>query len=124
LTAPAGIGDGGGVEYAAANAPQPASPCRDWAAVHDREPPGPGRLRVTGRCTVPTPAHTVELRRAEPQGSNPADILLDRIVQRSPGITTQVETEVAVEYTEETDQRIDTVTVRPDGVTIRVQRVL
>jgi hypothetical protein len=42
--------------------------CRDWVAIHALEPPGPGRLRVTGRCTVPTPGHRVELRRKEPQG--------------------------------------------------------
>lgn len=101
-----------------------SKPCRDWDALHDLEPPGPGRLRVTGRCTVPTPDHRVELRRKEPQGANPADLLLDRIVYEPKGPVIQVETDVDVEYAEETDAEIATVTVLPDGVGIPVRRVV
>lgn len=98
--------------------------CRDWAAIHDLEPPGPGRLRVTGRCTVATPGHRVQLRRIEPQGINPADLLLERTVHEPEGPVTQVLTDVDVEYAEETDAQIDTVTILPDGVSIPVQRAL
>jgi hypothetical protein len=98
--------------------------CRDWAAIHHLEPPGPGRLRVTGRCTVPTPGHRVELRRKEPQGTNPADLLLEKSVHEPRGPVARVLTEIDVEYAEETDARMDTVTIVPDGVSIPVQRGL
>ena len=98
--------------------------CREWEAVHDLEPPGPGRLRVTGRCTVPSPGHRVELWRKEPQGINPADLLLERIVHEPQEPVAQVLTEVDVEYGEQTDARVDTVTILDDGITIPVQRAL
>ena len=98
--------------------------CFDWRAIHDLEPPGPGRLRVTGRCVVPTPGHRVELRRAEPQGINPRDLLLEKVVLDPEGVVIQVITEVDAEFSEVTDATIDTVTILPDGVSVPVQRAL
>ncbi len=108
----------------ARRADNPPTHCRGWEAIHDLEPPGPGRLRVTGRCTVSSPGHRVELWRKEPQGINPADLLLERIVHEPKGPVAQVLTEVDVEYGEETDARIDTVTILDEGVTVPVQRAL
>lgn len=109
-----------GTAVAAEEAP---GSCRDWAAVHDLEPPGPGRLRVTGRCTL-HPRARVELRRKEPQGVNPADLLLEKIVHTVDDYPGETLVEVDVEYGEQTDARIDTVTILPDGVSIPVQRAL
>ena len=101
-----------------------AGRCEDWQAVHDLEPPTPGWLRATGRCTLPSPGHRVELRRKEPQGINPADLLLERVVHQPTTPAAQVLTEVEVEYGEQTEAQIDTVTILPDGVSIPVQRAL
>jgi hypothetical protein len=58
---------------------KPVRDCGGWSAVLDREPPGPTVIRVRGRCRFPMAGFSVELRRHEPQGSNPRDLLLDRI---------------------------------------------
>ena len=97
--------------------------CRDWTAVLDREPRGPATLRVHGTCRFDTAGFSVELRRLEPQGINPNDLLLERIVRPPGGSVAQVITDVDVEYSEETDLDFETVTILPDGPTIEVQVV-
>jgi hypothetical protein len=102
---------------------EPAGDCRDWSAWHDHEPPGPPVLHVRGECEFPTAGFSVELRRREPQGINPRDLQLDRIVHESSGPVPQVVTVVEVRYREETDFEFDTVTILPDGVSVKVQEV-
>lgn len=97
--------------------------CHDWTAVHDRRPPGPSVLTVRGNCTFNTAGYAVELRRREPQGINPRDLLLDRIVQPPTGPVAQVVTDVEVNYSEETEFDYDTVTVSPDGPSVPVEDV-
>jgi hypothetical protein len=63
------------------------------------------------------------LRRQEPQGINPKDLLLTRIVHEPSGPVAEVETTVEVRYEEETDFEYDTVTIQPDGPTVKVQEV-
>ena len=94
--------------------------CSDWAAWHDRMPGGRPTLHVTGECAFPTGGYTVELRRKEPQGINPADLLLDKIVREPAVPAPDVAATVKVRYTEETDTRYDTVTILPDGATVPV----
>lgn len=94
--------------------------CRDWNAVHDQEPPGPFKLVVTGTCAMPTPGYAVELRPRAPQGINPKDLLLDKIVTAPSGIQPRVLTDVDVRYEDETDVDYDTVTILPDGPTVDV----
>lgn len=98
--------------------------CRDWAAVHDLEQPGPGRLVVTGTCTFPREGYQVELRRHEPQGINREDVLLDKVVIEPTGPTPQVITQIPVRYEEEAQVAYRTVTIIPDGPTIEVQKAL
>jgi hypothetical protein len=103
----------------------PVRDCGHWTAVHDREPPSPAVLRVRGRCRFPIAGFSVELRRHEPQGSNPRDLLLDRIGHPPegfppPGMVVDV---VDVDYQEETEAEFDTVTILPDGVSVPVQVV-
>ena len=102
---------------------EPAGYCRDWSAWHDHEPPGPPVLHVRGECEFPTAGFSVELRRREPQGFNPRDLLLDRIVREPSGPVAQVITVVRASYREETDFEFDTVTILPDGVSVKVQEV-
>lgn len=97
--------------------------CRDWSAIHDLEPPG-GTLIVSGTCTFGTTGWEVELRRHEPQGINPEDLLLDKVVHEPSGVTGQAFTDVAVRYEEQTDFNYRTVTILPDGPTIEVERAL
>ncbi len=97
--------------------------CRDWYASHDRMPPGPATLRVTGTCTFDTAGYTVELRRHVPQGINPKDLLLDKIVIAPSDPAAQVLTDVEVRYEEVSDFDYDSVTILPDGPSIPVEEV-
>ena len=63
----------------------------------------------------------MELRRHEPQGFNPKDLLLDRVVHSSDSYDT---TTVSVRYEEGTDFEYDTVTILPDGPSIPVEVVV
>jgi hypothetical protein len=97
--------------------------CRDWFAWHGHQPPGPRALHVRGECEFPTAGYSVELRRREPQGINPKDLLLNRIVHEPSGPVAQVVTVVEARYQEETDFEYDTVTILPDGVSVPIQDV-
>jgi hypothetical protein len=110
-------------EAVAWTAATPKGTCHDWTAVHDRQPPGPSVLTVRGNCTFNTAGYSVELRRREPQGINPRDLLLERIVQPPTGPVAQVVTDVEVIYSEETESGYDTVTILPDGASIPVEGV-
>jgi hypothetical protein len=101
----------------------PPTDCRDWSAWHDHQPPGPPTLHVRGECEFPTAGFSVELRRHEPQGINPKDLLLDLIVNKPSGLVSQVITVEEVRYDEVTDFEYDTVTILPDGPSIDVQDV-
>jgi uncharacterized protein DUF6438 len=110
-----------GVDWTQASGQQGS--CHDWTAVHVHEPPGPSVLRVHGTCRFDTAGYQVELRRREPQGINPADLLLDRVVHPPTGPVAQVVTEVDVSYSETTEFDYQTVTILPDGGSIPVQDV-
>ena len=101
----------------------PVAPaCRGWAAWHDHQPPGPPVLHVVGECEFPGAGFSVEpLRRKEPQGLDPKDLLLERVVHEPRGPATTVIATVEVRYREETDFEYDTVTILPDGVTVPVE---
>lgn len=105
---------------------QSAGYCHDWSAWHDHQPPGPAVLRVTGQCEFPTAGYSVELRRQEPQGINPKDLLLNKVVHEPAGPAgpaATVITRVEARYEEETDFEYDTVTILPDGPSIPVEDV-
>jgi hypothetical protein len=97
-----------------------------WEAILDLMP-GPQRkptLRVTGKCTFPTPGYTVTLVRHVPQGINPAILLLDKIVTPPTGVVPQVITTIDVTpYVEQTEQRFTDVTILPDNTTVPVKEV-
>jgi len=100
----------------------PAGECRDWSATRRQEPGGASVLSVHGTCVFPTLGFSVELRRHEPQGINPFDLLLDRIVHPPTGLVPQVVTEVEAAYNEVTEVDYRTVTILPDGPSVRVER--
>lgn len=100
-----------------------AGDCRDWSAWHDHQPPGPPVLHVKGECEFPSAGYTVELKRHEPQGINPKDLLLTKVVHEPTDAVARPITVVEARYREETDFEYDTVTILPDGPSIRVQEV-
>jgi hypothetical protein len=96
--------------------------CRDWKARLDAAPGKAPTLYLTGTCDLPTPGHRIELIRKAPQGFNPRDLLLDKVITPPTGVVAQVITPVEVRYEEKTDFIYDTVTILPDGATIRVEK--
>jgi hypothetical protein len=95
--------------------------CRDWTAAHRNEPSGLSVLTVHGTCEFPTAGYSVELLRHEPQGINPLDLLLDRIVHPPTGPSAQVVTQIEAAYTEVTDVDYQSVTILPDGPSVPVE---
>jgi hypothetical protein len=89
----------------------PPADCYEWSAWHNRQPPGPVRLHVQGKCKFPTEGYSAELRFHEPQGINPRDLLLDLIIREPKDPVLPVVTEVDVRYEEETDAEYETVTI-------------
>jgi len=93
--------------------------CKDWRAL---QPPGVGKLMVRGWCTFPSSGWSMELRRKEPQGTNPADLELERVVNLAEGPQASFIKAIEVEYVEETEIAFETVTILPDGPTIEVEK--
>ncbi len=97
--------------------------CFDWKALHDNQPPGPATLRVTGKCTFPTSGYSVELKPRTPQGINPEIYMMDKIVHKPTGPVSQVETTVAVRYSEKTNTHYREVHILPDDIHVPVEEV-
>ncbi len=102
---------------------RPAGDWDGWAAVHDYLPPGPPTLRVHGKCTFPSAGYVVELRRHEPPGMDPRDLLLEKVVREPAGPVAEAVTVVPVNYDEETDVEYDTVTILPEGIAVAVRDI-
>lgn len=89
--------------------------CKDWKALQ-----GPGVVVVDGWCTFPTAGWQMELRKAEPQGINPEDLILERVVTVPEGYQPAVIRAIEVHWEEATDFEYKTVTIVPDGPTLEV----
>ena len=97
--------------------------CDDWQAFHDQMPPGPATLRVTAACTCPS-GRALELRKKEPQGINPRDLLLELVETEQGGDYGGDGEKIELEYREDTDVEYDTVSILPDGpASIKVEIV-
>ena len=77
-------------------------------------------LVVDGWCTYPSAGWMTELRRIEPQGTNPKDLLLERITTVPEGYQPPVTRGIEVHFEEMTDVEYETVTIMPDGLTLDV----
>jgi hypothetical protein len=99
-----------------------ATACRDWAAWHDRQPGGEPTLHVNGTCPLP-PGDEAILKRHEPQGINPSNLLLDLEVIRAGSVGDGTQ-DVPVRYEEVTEFEYRTVTILPSGPTIAVEIVV
>ncbi len=90
--------------------------CGDWTAtLHS------GRLKVHGECTFPTPGFKVHLKKKEPQGINPAILLLEKTVVKPTGIEPQHVVTIAVKFEEHTTAHYHEVQILPDGTMIKVK---
>jgi hypothetical protein len=67
--------------------------------------------------------YEVELRPSVPQGINPRDLLLDKIVTPPSGLAGDIVTDVEVRYEEVTDVKYETVTIQ-GGPSIKVENAL
>lgn len=67
-------------------------------AIANLQPPLPGQLFVRARVSVPNPGCTASLKRAVPQGINPAILILDVVVKQRPGIWPQHVVDVDAEF--------------------------
>lgn len=72
----------------------------DWYAWMNRMPPGPAAFHLIGTVLVPNPGVTARLTRAEPQGINPAELIVDLVLEQKPGFWPQVVTSVSVRFDE------------------------
>lgn len=71
---------------------------RDWYAWINRMPPPPDDFHVAGEVLVTNPGIEPLLAPKEPQGINPAILLMDLLLCQRPGIWPEVLTWKAVRY--------------------------
>lgn len=99
---------------------EPVVCCHGWAARQLRRHPDSRPIWVRGQCEVPAAGYSIELKRHEPQGTNPEVLLLERVVHEPTGRSAQVITVVDAEYFEEVTDNYESVTILPDGVSVPV----
>lgn len=97
--------------------------CGGWKAWLDTMPPGTPTLHVTGKCVFPKHGYKVTLKKAVPQGINPAILLLLKVVKPPSGPVIQTPQIVKVNFTLKTKTKYTHVTILPDGVTVKVKIV-
>lgn len=96
-----------------------------FVSVQTARPGRPAVLVVEGGCTLGSSGYEVSLVRHEPQGAVAEDLLLD-LVLKEPGPDAEVLpvlTTYPVRYEEESDVLFETVTILPDGPSVRVKHV-
>lgn len=96
--------------------------CHDWTVAKVRAAGGGPHLLVSAVCVV-RGGERLQLRRHNPQGINPADLLLELVVDRSPfpdGPPSHEERIIDVEP----DAGYASVTILPDGPTLVTVQVL
>jgi hypothetical protein len=92
-----------------------AGRCKDWKAV---QPPGGGKIVVTGWCTFPGSGWTMELVRRD--SDDPTGLVLERVVAFDEARQARTVKAVDAHYLEDTETEYETVTILPDGPTIEV----
>jgi hypothetical protein len=89
--------------------------CKDWKAV---QPPGGGKILVSGWCTFPGSGWTMELVRKD--SDDPTELVLERVVAFDEARQARTVKAIEAEYVEDTETEYETVTILPDGPTIEV----
>jgi hypothetical protein len=75
-------------------------PTQNWYAWLNTMPPKPDDFHVTGEVQVANPGVDAILRKREPQGVNPAILLLDQHLVQRPGMWPQVISQAQARYDE------------------------
>jgi hypothetical protein len=73
----------------------------EWAAWVNRMPPGPQSLHISGTVRMPHPGFAVSLVPRQPQGFNPAILMMDLEIRELDGMWAQVLTDMTVNYQED-----------------------
>jgi hypothetical protein len=97
--------------------------CGDWIAIQNMMPGASPNLHVKGTLLMPTPGYTLTLRLHEPQGINPAILLLVLTITPPTGIVPQLVTPTPVEYRADIARPLTEVSILPDNVIIPVKVV-
>jgi hypothetical protein len=87
----------------------------DWSATLHSD-----KLKVHGELTFPTPGYKVNLKKKEPQGINPAILLLDKIVVPPTSIEPDHVVTMPVSFEEHTKAHYHEVEILPDAIRIKV----
>lgn len=82
----------------AAQAQEPEIKTSNWNAWVDRMPPGPATFYLTGIVELPHGGFDVSLEPANPQGFNPAILMMTLTVTERPGMHTQAVEAKSVRY--------------------------
>lgn len=89
--------------------------CRDWKALL-----GPGVVVVDVWATFPSAGWLMELRKAENQGDDPEELVLERVVTFPEGYQPPVIRGIDVHWEEQSDVEYKTVRILPDDLTLEV----
>ena len=101
----------------------PLDVCKEWSAYYNMQPGRAKTLHVTGICTFPSGGYAVKLIRRRPKDAKTANCVLDLAITAPTGIG-GIESgirHIAVHYSEQTEQRCDSVNIEPDHVTLPVK---
>jgi hypothetical protein len=88
----------------------------EWSATLHHE-----MLKVHGEFSFPTPGYKVHLKKKQPQGINPAILLLEKVVVVPTGIEPDHVVTVPVSFEEHTTAHYHEVEILPDGIKIKVK---
>jgi hypothetical protein len=100
---------------------------KEVSAVADLMPPGPFHFYVVARVQVPSPGYTASLKKAVPQGINPAILIFDVVIKKKPGIWPPKVTVIEARYDDKKYRgKYQQVTVRygKESKTVKVQIVV
>jgi hypothetical protein len=89
-----------------------------WTATLDCD-----ELKVNGTFTFPTTGYSVSLKKKEPQGINPAILLLEKALVPPTGIVADHIVNQPVSFEEHTTVRYKEVEILPDAIKINVTHV-
>ena len=79
-----------------------------------------GVLSVSGEVTMPTPGYTVTLKKAVPQGINPAILLLEKVIVAPKHREPDHVVVVHVSFAEHTLHLYKEVSILPDGPVVTI----
>jgi|GEM_PF-2849341 len=89
--------------------------CKEWKALL-----GPGVVVVDCFALFRTAGWTMDLVKAEDQGDDPEELVLERVVGVPQGYQPPVIRGIDVHFEEKTDVEYKTVTIVPDGLKLEV----